>query len=103
LIRGSHEHTRNSRCARTGISVPPSVRHKVGEPPTDSISYFSWPLGKKCTQMAEKVENKASAGTEEKIKRSRASKPKVKTGCQTCKSVPYLPRAKESILALLEL
>jgi hypothetical protein len=37
--------------------------------------------------MAEKVADHSKLDTEVKVKKTRASKPKVKTGCQTCKFV----------------
>jgi hypothetical protein len=37
--------------------------------------------------MAEKVADLSKLDTEVKVKKTRASKPKVKTGCQTCKFV----------------
>jgi hypothetical protein len=37
--------------------------------------------------MAEKVTDHSKLDTEVKVKKTRASKPKVKTGCQTCKFV----------------
>jgi hypothetical protein len=37
--------------------------------------------------MAEKVADLPKLDTEVKVKKTRASKPKVKTGCQTCKFV----------------
>jgi len=37
--------------------------------------------------MAEKVADHVRLDTEVKVKKTRASKPKVKTGCQTCKFV----------------
>jgi hypothetical protein len=37
--------------------------------------------------MAEKVGDLSKLDTEVKVKKTRASKPKVKTGCQTCKFV----------------
>ena len=39
--------------------------------------------------MAEKIDDRTSPG-EDKFKKSRASKPKVKTGCLTCKFVAPL-------------
>jgi hypothetical protein len=37
--------------------------------------------------MAEKVVDNSKLDAEVKVKKTRASKPKVKTGCQTCKFV----------------
>ena len=37
--------------------------------------------------MAEKVADHSKLDSEVKVKKTRASKPKVKTGCQTCKFV----------------
>jgi hypothetical protein len=37
--------------------------------------------------MADKLTDNSKLDTEVKVKKTRASKPKVKTGCQTCKFV----------------
>jgi hypothetical protein len=50
--------------------------------------------------MAEKVVDHSKLDTEVKVKKTRASKPKVKTGCQTCKFV-FAPISFSFVVSIL--